>query len=126
MRLRVLPAFGSVRLADLDRIDLQRFVHALLEEGHEPSTIDVTLLPLRAGYRQALERGEVAVNPCDRLSMPRANSRRERIADPAEAAALLAVLPPGTSRCGRSPCTRAYGAASCRPYAPATLTWRPG
>jgi integrase len=94
MRLRVLPAFGSVRLADLDRIELQRFVHALLEEGHEPSTIDVTLLPLRAIYRQALERGEVALNPCDRLSMPRANRRRERIADPAEAAALLAALPP--------------------------------
>jgi integrase len=94
MRLRVLPAFGSVRLADLDRIDLQRFIHALLEEGHEPGTIDATLLPLRAIYRQALERGEVAVNPCDKLSMPRANRRRERIADPAEAAALLAALLP--------------------------------
>jgi integrase len=94
MRLRVLPAFGSVRLADLDRIDLQRFIYGLLEQGLGSSTIDVTLLPVRAIYRQALERGEVAVNPCDRLSMPRANRRRERIADPAEAAALLAALPP--------------------------------
>jgi integrase len=82
-----------VRLADLDRIELQRFVYRLLEKGLSPSTIDVTLLPLRAVYRHALDRGEVAVNPCDKLRMPRSDSRRERIADPAEAEALIAALP---------------------------------
>jgi integrase len=93
MRLRVLPVFGSVRLSDLDRVDLQRFVYRLLEDGLAPPTIDVTLLPLRAVYRHALEQGEVAVNPCDKLSMPRSDRRRDRIADPIEGAALIAAVP---------------------------------
>jgi hypothetical protein len=59
MRLPVLPEFGAVRLADLDRIDLQRFVHRLQESGLAPTTIEVTLLPVRAMYRQAIERGEM-------------------------------------------------------------------
>jgi integrase len=93
MRLRVLPEFGSVRLSDLDRIDLQRFVYKLLEDGLAPSTIDVTLLPVRAIYRHALERGEVVANPCDKLSMPRSDRRRDRIADPMEGANLITAVP---------------------------------
>jgi len=93
MRLRVLPEFGSVRLSELDRIDLQRFVYKLLEAGLAPPTIDVTLLPVRAIYRHAVEHGEVAINPCDKLSMPRSNRRRDRIADPVEGAALIAAVP---------------------------------
>ena len=92
MRLRVLPLFGETRVADLDRPELQRYVYRLLEEGHAPTTIDGTLLPLRALCRQAVERGELAVNPCSGLAMPRGEHRRDRIADPAEAAALLAAL----------------------------------
>jgi integrase len=93
MRLRVLPEFGAVRLSELDRIDLQRFVYKLLEDGLAPSTIDVTLLPVRAIYRHALERGEVVGNPCDKLSMPRSDRRRDRIADPQEGADLIAAVP---------------------------------
>ena len=93
MRLRVLPAFGDVRLADLDRVELQRFVYRMLENGLAPPTINVTLLPVRAIYRHALERGEVAVNPCDKLSMPRGEQPRDRIATPVEGAALIAAVP---------------------------------
>jgi integrase len=93
MRLRVLPEFGPVRLADLDRVELQRFVHRLLEQGFAPPTIEVTLLPVRSIYRQALERGEIAVNPCERLRLPRSDRRRDRIADPLEGAALIAAVP---------------------------------
>jgi integrase len=93
MRLRVLPEFGPVRLADLDRVDLQALIHRLLELGLAPSTVEVTLLPVRAIYRQALERGEIAVNPCDKLRLPRSDARRDRIASPAEGAALIAAVP---------------------------------
>jgi integrase len=84
MRLRVLPEFAPIRLADLDRVDLQALIHRLLERGLAPSTIEVTLLPVRAVYRQALERGEIAVNPCDKLRLPRSDARRDRIASPAK------------------------------------------
>lgn len=40
-----------------------------------------------------MERGEVVVNPCDKLSMPRSDRRRDRIADPVEGAALINAVP---------------------------------
>lgn len=48
MRLRVLPALGRERLTEIRRPDLQEFANRLVAEGHNPSTIQVTLLPLRA------------------------------------------------------------------------------
>lgn len=93
MRLRVLPTFGSVRLADLHRPDLQEFADGLLAEGLNPSTIQVTLLPLRAIFRRALSRGELAANPCNGLQLPAVRGRRERYATPAEAEALIAAVP---------------------------------
>lgn len=93
MRLRVLPEFGPVRLSDLDRIELQRFVYGLLGDGLAPTTIEVTLLPVRAIYRQALERGELVANPCDKLRLPRSDRRRDRIANPREGAALIDAVP---------------------------------
>lgn len=93
MRLRVLPALGHVRLGDVRRGDLQALVDELLIAGHDPSTIRNTLLPLRALYRRAIARGEVAVNPTVGLELPAVRGRRDRIASPDEAAALLSALP---------------------------------
>ena len=93
MRLRVLPELGATRLADIRRADLQEFVDGLLAEGLNPSTIQVTLLPLRAIFRRALSRGELAVNACDGLAMPAVRGRRERFASPQEAADLIAAVP---------------------------------
>lgn len=93
MRLRVLPALGHARIGDIRRGDLQAFVDRLLIDEHDPSTIRNTLLPLRALYRRAIARGEVAVNPTVGLELPAVRGRRDRIASPEEAAALLAALP---------------------------------
>jgi integrase len=93
MRLRVLPTFRSVRLMDLHRSDLQGFADSLLTEGLNPSTIQVTLLPLRAIFRRALSRGELATNPCNGLQLPAVRGRRERYATPAEAEELIAAVP---------------------------------
>jgi len=95
MRLRVLPEFGSVRLSELHRPDLQEFADSLLAAGLNPSTIQVTLLPLRAMFRRALSRGELAANPCNGLQLPAVRGRRERYATPDEAAALIAAVPAG-------------------------------
>lgn len=93
MRLRVLPAFGRTRLADVRRPDLQEFVHGLVAEGRNPSTIQVTLLPLRAIFRRALSVGELAINPCSGLEQPAVRGRRERYASPEEAETLIAAVP---------------------------------
>jgi integrase len=93
MKLRVLPTFGAVRLVDVRMPDLQALADQLLADGLNPSTIRSTFLPLRAIYRRALARGEVAVSPCAGLELPAVRSRRERFASPAEAAALVAAVP---------------------------------
>lgn len=93
MRLRVLPMFGNVRFSEVRRPDLQEFADGLLAEGLDPSTIQVTLLPLRAMYRRALSRGELAVNACNGLQLPAVRGKRERYAPPGEAEALIAAVP---------------------------------
>jgi integrase len=93
MRLRVLPGFGSTRLVDVRRADLQEFADGLLADGLDPSTIQVTLLPLRAIYRRSLARSELAVNPCAGLELAAVRGRRERFASPQEAARLIEALP---------------------------------
>jgi integrase len=90
---RVLPALGAERLADIRQVDLQDFADGLCAEGLDASTVRNTLMPLRAIFRRALARGEVAVNPTTGLELPAVEGRRDRIASPAEAAALLAALP---------------------------------
>jgi integrase len=93
LKLRVLPAFGHLRLSALERNDVQDLVDRMLAQGYDPSTIKNTLNPLQAIYRRALKRGEIAINPTHGLDIPRPRGRRERIASPVEAEALIAALP---------------------------------
>jgi hypothetical protein len=57
LRLRVLPALGDRRLSELRRVDVQEFVEWLGALEFNPSTIQVTLLPLQAICRRAVSRG---------------------------------------------------------------------
>ena len=92
LRLRVLPDLGPVLLSAIERAELQAFVDRLLEADHDPSTIRNTLLPVRAIFRRAVARGEVAVNPTTGLELPALRGRRDRIASLEEARQLLAAL----------------------------------
>ncbi|MEZ5102767.1 MAG: site-specific integrase [Thermoleophilia bacterium] len=94
LRLHVLPTLGGAQLVRIQRRDVQRVAADLLEAGADPSTIRNALKPLQVIYRLLVEDGELAANPCERLRLPAAKGRRERIADPAEAADLVAVLRP--------------------------------
>jgi integrase len=93
MRLRVLPELGGARLTEITRLSVQDFADRMLAAGLDASTIRNTLIPLRAMYRRALARGEVAINPVAGVELPSVRGRRERIAAPAEAAALIEALP---------------------------------
>jgi integrase len=92
LRLHILPTLGGVKLSKLQRRDVQRLVDELLESGADPSTIRNALKPLQVIYRRAIEDGDLAINACERLRLPAARGRRERIAAPSEAAALIAAL----------------------------------
>jgi integrase len=93
LRLRVLPELGTRRFSEIRRRDVQDLADRLLGQGLDPSTIRNTLMPLRAIYRRALARGDVAVNPTRGLELPAVRGKRDRIVAPDEAEALLAALP---------------------------------
>jgi integrase len=90
---RVLPALGPKRLSAVHRRDVQDLADRLTAEGLSASTVQNTLDPLRVIYRRAIRREEVVIDPTKGLELRRKDGRRERIADPAEAAALIAALP---------------------------------
>ncbi|HWF74405.1 MAG TPA: tyrosine-type recombinase/integrase, partial [Solirubrobacteraceae bacterium] len=94
LRLRILPEFGRVKLGELTRVDLQDLIDRLVATGFSASLVGVTFLPLRAIYKRAISRGEVAVNPTTGLDMPAVRGGRDRIASPDECATLLDALPP--------------------------------
>jgi len=90
---RVLPELGGARLSEIRRVDLQEFADRLCAAGLDASTVRNTLMPLRVIFRRAVARGDLAVNPTTGLELPAVEGRRERIAAPAEAEALLGALP---------------------------------
>jgi integrase len=92
LRLHVLPTLGGARLSRIQRRDVQRLADDLLASGADPSTIRNALKPLQVIYRRAIEDGDLALNPCERLRLPAARGRRERIASPTEAAVLIEAL----------------------------------
>lgn len=94
LRLTLLPAFGNRRLSAITRNQIQDLIDGMAQRGLAPSTIHNAVLPLRAIYRRAQDREEIAVNPTAKLALPRDRRRRERIAEPREIEALLAVLQP--------------------------------
>jgi integrase len=89
----VLPALGHRKLSDVDATDVQDLADGLTAEGLSASTVHNTLDPLRVIYRRALRRKLLTVDPTKGLELRRPDGRRERIADHAEARALLAALP---------------------------------
>lgn len=88
---RVLPELGYLRLSALDRVRVQDFADVLARDL-DPSTVRNTLSPLRAIVRRAVSRGVLAVDPMVGLELRAPQGRRDRIASPVEAAALLDAL----------------------------------
>src|SRR5205085_8659145 len=94
LRNRILPGLGALKLNDVSRRHLQDLADKMLAEGRDASTIRNAVMPVRAIFRRALNRGEVAVNPTAGLDLPAVRGRRDRIASPEEAAKLIAALVP--------------------------------
>jgi integrase len=93
LRLRVLPDLADRKFTAIRRVDLQELVDRLHASDLSPSSVQCALLPLRAMYRRALARGEVAINPTTGLELPAIRGGRDRIAAPDEATRLLDALP---------------------------------
>jgi integrase len=92
---RVDPELGAHKLDAIRRGDLQDLIDRWAADGMKPATIRNTLDPIRTLYRHAIARDQVVVNPTLHLETPKVDNGRERYADRAEAAALIAALPEG-------------------------------
>jgi integrase len=90
---RLVERLGELRLTDMNRHVIQAYVERLLSDGWDPSTVAGQLDPLRVIFRVARSRDEVAIDPLEGVDLPKPDGRRDRIASPAEAAALLQALP---------------------------------
>jgi integrase len=95
LRTKVVPELGHLRLSAVTRAHVQDLVDRLVAQGKKPSTVRNALLPLRAIYRRLVARSEVLVNPTLGLALPASRGRRDRVAHPAEAKALLDAIPVG-------------------------------
>ena len=93
LRTKLLPQLGHLRLSAITSSTVQDLVDRLVAQGHSASTVRNAVLPLRAMYRRSLSRAEVFTNPTVGLSLPAVRARRDRVARPAEAEALLEALP---------------------------------
>jgi integrase len=93
LRHKLLPSLGHLRLSAVTRNAVQDLVDRLVAEGASASTVRNAVLPLRAIYRRAISRSEVHVNPTEGLALPAVRTRRQRVARPGEAKALIEALP---------------------------------
>jgi len=109
----VLPELGGARLSELRRIDVQDLADRLCAEGLDASTVRNTLMPLRAIFRRALARGEIAVNPRPGSSYRPSRGVATGSPRPPKRQRFSPRWPSATGRCGRWRCTRAFAEASC-------------
>ena len=92
MRNHVLDEIGAAKLSDVRRAHLQTLANRLVGDGLDASTVRNALMPVRVLFRHALALDLVSLNPTAGLALPAVEGRRDRIASPAEAKALLAAL----------------------------------
>ncbi len=71
---RAVPGLGPLRLSAVDRNRVQDLVDRLVARGLSASSVRNAILPLRAIYRRACARSEIAVNPTLGLALPAAET----------------------------------------------------
>jgi integrase len=92
LRLYILSDLGAAKITAIRRKDVQALADRLALEL-DPSTVRNGLMPLRVIFRRAVNRDIVTVNPTIGLELPAVEGRRAPQITPAQAEALLAVLP---------------------------------
>ena len=91
-RLRVNPRFGSLRLNQINKQQVQVFHAELKDEGLAPATADHHLKLIRQALNLAVEWSLLKSNPAARVKLFREDNQRERYLDATELQRLLAVL----------------------------------
>lgn len=88
---RISRAFGSYRLIDITRAEVQGFINGMAAQGLSLDTIKHTKGLLSSVLRLAAGDGYIPRNPCTAVTLPRMEKVKKRPATPKEYAKLLAV-----------------------------------
>ena len=94
LRRHVNPELADRKLGTLRRADIQDFVEHLRGKGLAPATVHNALDPLRVMTRRALDRGDLLVDPFQRLALPTVRNHCTRVEAPDRALTLIEALPP--------------------------------
>lgn len=89
---RLLKEFGRIKVGELRRARVQRYVDGLVAEGLAAQTVRNTINALRVLMKWCVRQELRPDNPCDGVELPSGGTARDRIAPPAEAIALLGAL----------------------------------
>ena len=73
-RSYILPAIGSVPLAKVTPLAVQRLVNDLVTSGRSPASARLCFAVLRRAFNQAVKWKMIARNPCDDVDVPRVAS----------------------------------------------------
>jgi integrase len=71
LKNHIIPALGTVPVASIQTIDLDRLYHALQTRGVTPSTVRHIHSVIRRAFRQAVLWGWIATNPAVNATQPR-------------------------------------------------------
>src|SRR3954468_16760266 len=75
---------------------LRRYAGVISERGLTKSSVARKIASTRAFYRHRVQRGLIEANPADLVATPKKDQYLPRVLKPAEAAAVLDSIPPGS------------------------------
>lgn len=93
-RARIEPRFGAMRLDQVTREDVSRWVAELDAAGLAPATITKAVQILSKCLRAAVDSGRLGRNPADRIPVPKIERDEMRFLTPAEVVTLADAIDP--------------------------------
>ncbi|MDI4635523.1 tyrosine-type recombinase/integrase [Pelomonas sp. V22] len=91
-RLRILPRFGSIRIDQISRHEVQSYHGTLRENGLSPATSDHVLKVFRHSLNLAVEWDLIERNPLARVRLFNEDNRMENVLSKVQLDALIEVL----------------------------------
>lgn len=94
LRNHVLPEFGGVPLARIDKLHVQAWIRTLIDNGLHPATIYACYRILRGILEAAVDARLISESPCRNITLPRVPKTEQRFLTAAEVERLADVIKP--------------------------------
>ena len=94
LRNHVMPTFGDIALAKIDKLLVQAWVRDLVTKGFHPSTIKECYRILRGVMNEAADARLIVESPCRKVTLPRVPKTEQRYLTAAQVEQLVAATDP--------------------------------